>query len=653
MFSETPSSSNLPKALLCVLTLLAGWLPAFGQDEGKTVEAGPGESDVTRSRIEPLPSEFEEWRDLAGFSWQLTRQGALKSGDVPYLQNGMALSIGGGSFEVESGDRLDGGAPDLGGARIELRGKVGEIGVIRDILFDAKRGGVRILDTFSNQGKDPAASRVDYKSSFQSSWQDLHGTEGRILSPKPGAGMGSRDFGVVVKFSASEGRHDTLFITSADRDALRPNIAYSSELRELTLIHDLAIPPGKSVALLHWIVQRNLRSPADAEQALRPFFQRRRLIDPMVDEPIIPLVANFDQASFPDAGVQPFNLEAMASLNELLAGLAIDRGNEDLLWISPENQLAGEVNREASLTVQTGFGERKTGIAEVAAILGGGAQEWQPRIFLRDGRVWSGPFTAENLTFKIEEGWDVEELAPGKLPILLMRLDRPDGRPPEGAELFVATRSGDVFAVRADEQAGGWEVLSPWGSDTVPLAEVQSLRYTRGTAPRFRLCRRDGSLLTVFLGGGPIRLELAGGGESVTLGPDQILGAWKPDAGDVSLGFDLEEEWFDFEDIGPGRTLPAFAALLKGNNLLQGKLAMERLHLVSGSAVTALNPAEIQAIRRSFDGDIEAAPSFEIELRGGEVLSGSLRERMVFIESNGRVWQAPMQHFLAYRGNRE
>lgn len=652
MFPVTTSLSLPSKGLLCALALLAGSFRIFGQEEGEKLEAAPEEPASSRVAIDSLPSEFEEWRDRAGFSWQLTRQGALKTGNLPYLQSGMAIFMGGGSFTAQSGDRLDGGAPNEEGARIELRGKIGDIAVTRDVLFDAGRAGVRILDTFTNEGKTQVASRVDYKSSYQYSWQDLHGTEGRILSPKPGAGMGGRDFGVVVKFGPSEGRHDTLFLTSSERDAKRPDIVFSSNLRELTLTYNIEIPPGGSAALLHWVAQRNLQSPSDAEEALRPFYQRRRLIDPVVDVKTIPLVMNFDEPSFPEAGVQPFNLEALASLNSLLEDLTIDRRNEDLLWISPENQLAGEVNRDAQLTVQTAFGERKTGIAQVAAILGGGGLGRQPRIFLRDGRVWSGSFSAEKLTFKIAEGWDVEELTPEKLPLLLMRVDEADGRPPEHTGMFVAARSGDVLAVRSDGAAAGFEVLSPWGGDTVPLSELESLRYTRGAAPKFRLRRGDGSRLTVFLGGG-IKLERAAG-ESVTLGPEQIVGAWKADASGLPLGDEVEDEWFDFEDIGGDRaSLPPFAVLLKGNNLLNGKLAMESLHLVSGSAVTALNPAEFQAVRRSFDSGADAAPSFEIELRGGEVLSGRLRERVVLIESNGRVWQVPMQHFVAYRGSRE
>ena len=45
-------------------------------------------------------------------------------------------------------------------------------------------------------------------------------------------------------------------------------------------------------------------------------------------------------------------------------------------------------------------------------------------------------------------------------------------------------------------------------------------------------------------------------------------------------------------------------------------------------------------------------PVFEVELQSGDVLTGTLRERMLTIESAGKEWQVPVQHFVGYRNGK-
>jgi len=630
-------------AIFAGVLLAAQIVPASAQ------ENGGGEPNPIR--LEALPAKFEIWRDEPGFTWQLNRQGALQSGEIPYFQGALALFVSGAPFAPTEAVRYDGGQVNEEGARIVLS-QSGERTIVRDVWFDARRGGVRVIDTVTNNSKRAETVRVDLKSSFQSPWQDLHGTEGRILGTKPGAGLGTRDFGAVVKFSQSEGRHDTLFVTSAEKEASRPMISFSSNRRELTFSYDLKLEPGKSASLVHWIVQRNLQSAGDAEKALQPFYQRRQLVNPRVAAALIPLVQNFDEQSFPAEGVTPFDLDALVSLNRVIEGMGIHRRGEDILWITRENQLAGTVNADATLAVETAFGVREAGIGEVAAIQGGAGIGRTPRVFLRDGRVWAGPVMAENLTIKIAEGWDVEELKPTEISLLLMRNGNADGRPPEGADLFVTTRSGDVLAVVAGNDAPGLPVLSPWGRDVVSLGDLRYLTYTNGAAPRFRLRRADGSHLTVLLETINLELSLASGAKQL-LPSGSIASAWKTGER-LPSGDWLTDEWFDFEDTGlPENEIPRPACLLLGNNLLQGELKMEALNLVSGSAVTPLNPEEIIAIQRSPDSESGLSPLFEIGMAGGEVLTGRLRERVLFVESQGRLWRVPVQHFVAFRGKEE
>ncbi len=622
---------------------------ALGQENGEV---------ATAVVVDPVPQNFELWQDDEGFLWQVNRQGALGSGDTAYFQSALALFVRGVAFTSEMATRLDGGAADDAGARLVLEQGMEGLRVTRDLWFDRARAGVRVVDVFENTGARRETFRIELKTAYQNPWQDLHGSEGRILGGKPGAGLGARDFGLVVKFSAAEGRHDTLIITSSERDAMPPMVSYSSNLRELTLSHDLEIEPGQKAALLHWVAQRNLQSPGDAEGALRPFYHRRQLANPGLPEDLDSgLVRNFDAQSFPAPGVTPHDLEALVSLNRVTEALGIDRRGDDLLWISAENQLAGTVNGKASLRVKTQWGERETAITAVAAIQGGAGLGRTPRVFLRDGRVWAGEVVASDLTMKIAEGWEVEELRPAELSLLLLRVGENDGRPPEGTGLFVELRGGDVLAV-----AGGDErtlhILTPWGEDEVAFSRISELAYASGSAaPRYRLRRDDGSVLTVFLGGDTLEIREAGSKEgesnaSLTVAPVAVAAARKPGPGSGLFAGDhaAETDWYDLEEAASffGDAMPASAVLLSGDNLLAGAPAMESLNLVSGTAVTAIDPAELVRVRRSLDNDSDESPVFEMELNGGEILTGRLRERMLLFESGGKRWRVPTAHFLGF-----
>lgn len=634
------------------LILLSGFFAtAIGH-----AQDGEKEDTIEPIPVDPIPRDFELWQDSQGFLWQLGNSGALGSGDTAYFQSALALFVGGTQLASENATRLDGGEGADGGARIVLGQAQNDLLVTRDVWFDRERAGIRVLDVFENTGSRKTTFRIDLKTAYQNPWQDLHGTEGRILGARPGDGMGPRDFGLVVKFSPAEGRHDTLIVTSSERDAKRPMISFSSNLRELTLSYDLEIEAGKKAALMHWVVQRNLQSASDAVTALRPFYQRRQLVDPQIDEAEVELVRNFETQSFPEPGVTPFDLEGLVSLNKVMETLSAVRRSEDLLWISSDNQLTGTVNEKASLRVKTAWGERETAIAQVAAIQGGGGLGRTPRVFLRDGRVWAGEVVATDLTMKIAEGWEVEELRPEELNLLLLRVAAEDGRPLDGTGLFLALRSGDVVAASGDGEKT-LRVLTPWGEDQVGFDAVRELHYATGSvAPRFRLLRDDGSLMTVFLGGDDIEVTEAGAGlgdssASMVISPVAISGVWKPGQTVGAAESDPAEEWFDIEDAlaAAGASFPSQAILLSGNNLLAGTLAMESLNLVAGAAVTPIDPAEIVFLRRSLDSDSDATPVFEIELSGGETLTGRLRERLIEVESGEKRWRVPAAHFLAYR----
>ena len=596
--------------------------------------------------LDPVPSQFELWVDRLGFNWQLNQAGALQSGPLTYFQSAMTLAIKGQSFSATKGERYDvGEVDDDKGARIVLRGESGGIKVVRDIWFDRRRGGVRYIDSFSNEkGKEAVRLSVQLKTMFRSTWEDLHGSSGRILGGRSSTNLNSRDHGVLVKYSRTDGRPDTVFLVAGDGEVKKPRIGFSSNHRELTFTYDLDVPVGGKVALVHWIMQRNLRMPGEMAEVLRPFYLRRRLLQPQVARDIAEVTVNFTPAALPEHTVEPYSLESLVALKKATRPYGAERLWEDVLWITGENQLAGEVNEKARLKIQTSFGERETVIGKVAAIQGGGGVGRAPRIFLRDGQVLAGDLVAENLTMTSRDGWDME-LNIEDLMFLLIRLREVDGKAPEGADTFVALRSGNVLAI-GEESDAAVEILSPWGADRVPLSEVVSLRYTSGSVPKYRLHRRDGSWMSVFLNGPDLNLKLVPEG-SVKVRPGEIAGIWRSGEQAQEVGRKIDtDDWLDFEDVGERKSLPTPCCLLVGSNLLHGEISTEVLHLMSGGAVTKINPQEIVSMERS--DELDAMPVFNVELSGGNRLRGRLRERSLRVKTSARSWDIPVQHFIGY-----
>mgnify|MGYP000574940574 CR=1 FL=1 len=78
----------------------------------------------------------------------------------------------------------------------------------------------------------------------------------------------------------------------------------------------------------------------------------------------------------------------------------------------------------------------------------------------------------------------------------------------------------------------------------------------------------------------------------------------------------------------------------------------EVVNLVADRSVTPVNPQDVVEIRRSLSAGTDRMPVFEIELQSGDVLSGRLRERMLIIESGGKEWSVPVQHFVGFRSGK-
>ncbi len=611
----------------------------FAQQEGTQPKA---------VSFENVPEKFTQRHDKLGFLWQADNFGALTSGETQYLPSGMKLSVSGVPFQPQSATLKDGTASN-GVVDLDLIEKRKGVTIERSLWFDLERGGVRIIDRVTNTGKAKVTLRAEFKTTYPFSWQNLHGMDGKFLKVDPVPILGERDFGVLVRFSQTEGRHDTLFLTSSEKDSLRPVMSASSNNRELVFFYDLALGGGESRSLVHWILQRNLSGPIDVKESLAPFYQGRRLIDSRVPSNLVGSVANFDRAAFPKDGGTPLRLDSLISLNEFIDKIGVHRRDEDILHISANNQLVGKVDPRAEIKVNSDFGrEMSVSIRKIAAIQGGGGVGRVPRIFLRDGRVLSGDFEASNLSLKVGDEWTVGSLRPNELNVLLCSLSLEDGVPPPGTGGFLELRSGSVLAV-STKNPSLVSLVTPWRALQLPINKIDELGYVTRPSPRFRLVTPEGSRLTVFVPTETLPLTQASG-KILDIPAALISRIWKE--GRTSTTTVAEDDyWLDFSEV-PEDIRPDNGFLLSGNNILNGTLEGDEIRMIDGASVVRVAVAEIESIQRTVDKGTASHPVFEIELKNGDTLTGELRAPVLKIKEGENLWKIPVAHLIAFHSKK-
>ncbi|MFV1993977.1 MAG: hypothetical protein ACC661_00975 [Verrucomicrobiales bacterium] len=563
--------------------------------------------------------------DGNGNHWMLSRNGHVDKSGNKLLIYAQRLSIDGVEWAAVKAWRIP------GETRWRLEGSRDDLEIERDIFFDAERGGVRVVDRFRNTGGSEKTVTIDYASSFQSPWREIYNAQGRDFDDR----FGSRDTGLFVRMADENENQGVLFIAAGDRSGFKPVFSLG-EKRDFNLQFTLPIPPGEARSLAHWVVQRRLAGPEEIPALAAAFYRQRHLVDGRISRKMVGEIVNFDLASASAGEVEPQNAQLLVALGELVKRLGVIRTGQDLLWVAPESQLSGSMEGGA-LTVASRFGEFEVPLAEVAAIRGGGGR-WRPqRLFLRDGSVIQGEIRAQNLKLKGGKGWALD-LAIGQIEYLVAKVAVSDGRTSDGVTGFVRLHSGDVFDVMARE-GDVLRFMAPWGVFEVPFGAIRSLSYLSAPSPRYRLHLKDGSRITGFLEDGELTLNSSRFG-AVQLASGEVAGFWL--AGDEAP--EIVREIEEIDDIGDSAIA---VCLLKGDNLVAGRLGNSEIHVLSGTTLTVLHAEEIVSIRRSFEEEFDLRPGFEIELRGGDLLRGILREDRLRIEGSQMVWEVPVTHFLA------
>ncbi|NLT70882.1 MAG: hypothetical protein GXX91_09330 [Verrucomicrobiaceae bacterium] len=615
--------------------------------------------------VTEIPDRFFSVQDSSGFFWQAYGNGALVSGDVQYLQSGLNLLIDGTAFAPAKASLH---APQAGAEKTDIRleEKRGDLTISRDLWFDTRRSAVRVFDTVRNDSETAKTVNVSLRTTYPFAWQSLHGSGGGLLSHDPVLQLGARDYSLCVHFSPSEGRHDTLFVMGSEKGGQIAELKASANSRELTFLYSLEIPAGESRRLLHWILQRNLADVTQDLAAISPFLQRDKLIVPEVDPAAYAEVVNFAPSAFQIEASAPAQIKALVALNRLTDRIGFHRRSEDILWISPTNQIAGTVKREGSLTVATAYtGDREVAMTEIAAIRGGGGNGRNPLVYLRDGRVFAGAIregaiewtpgnggasdtdgnggaAAETADGTASAG---EKIDPAGLGLLLLATEAKDGVVPTGATHFLQLLDGTVLPVLAEADRT-LELMTPWGPEKWLWSDLVEAGQISRPSPRLRAIHRNGTEISALLASGTWSLETPGG--TVEIPSSVIDHLWSVGATAATrvTGTPSGAMWLDFAEVPTGQGPPT-AFLLAGNHLVEAGFAGEALTLTDAGQEWRIETSRIVSLRRPVRP--EADGLLEVELNTGETFTGRLASAYLPLVRNGVEMAIPESWVLGYR----
>lgn len=605
-------------------------------------EAEKGTSVPSPVVLGELPERFFQIQDDAGFLWQALDNGALISGDTQYLQSGLNLIVDGEPFAPKTGTVRD---PSLGGEKIDviLEEKRAGFTISRDMWFDTKRSGVRILDTFTNTGSEEILLPVVLRTTYPFAWQSLHGTGGGVLGTEPAMELRPGDVSLGVHFSPTEGRHDTFFLLGSEKGGQKPQLKASANLRELVFLYSVLVPPGQSRRLIHWILQRNLPEVSQDVAAFAPFMQRGQWLDPGIPlesrDQFVNLVAD---AFLPESG-SPQRQRSLVALNELTEQFGARRRVEDLLWMGPATPLSGTLDRSGEIVIDVPFlGEKSVPLSLLAAIRGGAGQGLGPHWYLRDGSVLAGVLVKGSLKWTVSAA--TEELDPSKVRLLLLGTSPEDSETAADVTHFLKLANGMVMPVKGAKASGvAW--IGPWGRENRPWSEIQEIAPRNRDGLPLAALLADGSVHAIVFSGESLAFE-TDGGKMMEIPLAMVDQVWRA-SGNAAVPWSGGHEWLDFVELPIGIG-PASGLLLRGNECFSASLDDKPLTLLDGSALVKVDAARIERFQRSTEPG--TPDRFTFFLKGGERLEGELADAYLSLRGTGESrLTVPMSRVLAYR----
>jgi len=602
-----PQNPPYGRLLAAVLTVACLATPsAFAQYSPSQYRARQGVQGLIRANFMPKT-------DSQGCQWNIDGYGRISSGTNGCLSDSMYLQVNGSSFSSPQQSMM---TPD--GSEYILTRQMSNLMVTRRIKVDVKAAVIRYVEIIRNPTGAPVNANVSYRATMGHSQFQALATDTGTLNP---TSLGKKDCGLVAVAQHNSSQLGVLFFLAGARSKVKPVMQISNQ-HQFNFSYMLTIPPGKAVAILHGAAQRRLLTMPDAKARASLFkpFKSRDFIRGLPKD-VRKMIVNMGSSlgGWGDAG-------ALITLESL----GVDRQASDVVAVGELTRLHGTAACKR-LVVATRYGDLELPLEKVAAVVGNGHLSHKPRVFLRDGQVFTGRVTAEDLRFTMNTGMQLA-LSPEKLDRLVLRAHPGDGKPQSDVSVVLQTVSGDRLAMaRSGDQR--FLATTPWGRREIALDDVRQL-FAAEEGVGHRMILRDGTRLFAYLDGTALSLATR------DFGPQEfpLIQIRNMQAANLK-----PDEEIDLEDVS------APHLILAGENVLVGQIDLPAIHFVTTGAKIPVPPGQIRLLQNVSDDSewtTDKSPLFEAELWDGGEISGRLSERVLPVRAGGSVARVPVHDVL-------
>jgi len=590
----------------CALAALP-WSPSAAQEEVEPPPSGAGERLV--------PAALGIRTDEKGNSWNVEQNGAIGRIGSTMVNSGLALKVNDEKFVsaqpmmtadgkefVLQGRRLDG----LPGVQVQRRIKLME-----------EAGGLRYAELFYNGSADPVTLNVTLTTNFSGNYETFLTDRGRnepvILE--------SAESGILVLPGSTQSTRAFLFTLAGAGSDVKPTISAQNRYG-LDFHYQLELAAGETGAIVHHVAQVVIPRNFDRRNLLRTF-RPFSFAETAEHRPAAwrDFVVNGDEesADAPGPGLGARGVDA----------LGVERGERDVLAIGKRTRLVGTAQGE-DLAVAGSYGEATLPFDQVAAIVGErGRPGRQPKVYLRDGQIFSAKVEAPGLVFD-QNGGDSIDIDMATLDRLVMaKADGDDDADP--APALIETYHGDRLEV-SESASLGLTGVTAWGELPIRLEDLVWLGSTGKGTSGYRLRLDDGTSCLVYLLEPEIGLELDHFGD-YKLSTNELEKIFTPKV-------DRRKRW-----DGPAGLETVLH--LSGNQTLVGDVGNTVLPVASEGQSIETRVSEIRRLERVGDaanpgGIPTGSPLFRIERWDGGTLDGYLEVDVLSVIVAGRNWQVPV-----------
>tara|TARA_R110000850_G_scaffold10259_17_gene36861 strand:- start:1441 stop:3504 length:2064 start_codon:yes stop_codon:yes gene_type:complete len=591
-------------ALLAVCLGCCSWVK--GQDLG----------DVKIEKSGLIPAALGVRTDKQGNSWDIGPDGAIGRVGSTMVNHGLALEVNGVEFTsfqpLMTGD----------GKELVLFGHVipalPGLEMQRRIRLEEQLGAVRYVEVFYNGSANPVTLDVSLKTNFSGNYQTFLSDRGRAEPLLLSEG----ESGIIVTPGPGQASRAFLFTLAEHASLMKPSISAQNRFG-LTFQYRLELAPGETGALLH----------SAAQVVIPQNFDRPSLLKLFSASSFSSLLAREDGwAGFLKNGTSAaLGSGRQGNDSGGVSSLGVERGVNDVLAIGDRTRLVGSAEA-GDIQVKGGYGQASLPFSSVAAIVGKNGRSTQsPRIFLRDGQIFSAELIVPDLKFSQSGGGNLE-LDVATLDRLVMGDAESDVDWSEGAIGLIETHRGDRLRV-TDLKTLRLEGVTPWGNLPIELDELAWLGPTTSGTAGYEVALINGTRCLVYLPETEHLIDLGHYG-SFSLRSNSLRS-------------------IDTPNRSSGRSARGDGGLrgvvwASGNQKVVGDIGNTSLPLVSEGSLVETATSDVRRIERlegaalSAGGMPEDAPLFELERWDGGVLTGFLRLEVLSMRVGGRNWQIPI-----------